>query len=227
MVPCTCDAAGLDRQQRVGDRAAGVVVRVDPERAPTSGASRARCARRPAAASRRSCRTARRRPRRLPPRRGTPRARTRGSPRSRRRSAPRRRRRCGRPPSGTRRSPTPSRGSRPAWRRAPRSRAGPTPCPRCRRRRSRSRAARPGRDRRPRLVSLRRVEPNAETTAVLRSRPRTRSKNSMSFGLLPGNPPSTKCTPRSSRRRRCAACPRRRGTCPRAGCRRAASCRRG
>jgi hypothetical protein len=46
----------------------------------------------------------------------------------------------------------------------------------------------------------RQVEPNAAMTAVRHGTSRARSKNSASFGLDPGQPPSMNANPNSSRR---------------------------
>ena len=193
--------ARLDRGQRVGDRAGGVVVAVDAEPG-TAGGEHAADRRRRAgsAACRRWCRTARRPRRRPRPRRAPPRARTRARRRSRRRSA----RRRGRPAGPRRRDGRRCRGSSPGSRRrwcAARARHGadrssrPGTPPR-----SRPRAGRPPAGRRRRSRPARRVDPNAASVAVRSaSSVLARAKNSASLGLDPGQPPSMKPTPRSSR----------------------------
>ena len=196
--------ARVDGGQRVGHRAAGVVVAVDAQPADRSPRARRARRRRPRrAATRRWCRTGRRRRRRPRRRRAAPPRRTPGCCGSRRRSA----RRRGRPAA-----PRPRRCvDRVAHHREvllerraqseldvpvvalghqrhdgrPESRRAAT--------RGSSAACAPGR----------RVAPNAASCACSQFQlGPARGKNSVSLGLAPGQPPSMNPTPSSSR---CAA----------------------
>ena len=195
-------APGLDRGERVGDRAAGVVVRVDAEdrrRARRLPGSRARSPRPRWGPCRRWCRTGRPPRRRPRTRRARRRASTPGRTGSRRRSA-RRRPRPGAPRApGTRRCPRSSRGSRRRWSAARARRAAGRAWRRARRPAPRSRPARAPAGRRPRACPALRVLPNAASSALRKSSSlAARLKNSVSLGTAPGQPPSMKPTPSSS-----------------------------
>ena len=193
--------ARLDGDQGVRDAAAGVVVAVDAECAPRSRTRpRGRCRRARSASCRRWCRTAR--SRRRPPRRrrGRTRARTRGWPCSRRRSARRRGRPAGPLPvrwrtvsaiiarfsSSVVRSASSTCRS---WLLATRVTTGA---------RDSRRAATCGSS--AAATPALRVEPNAASVACRRSSSVcARRKNSVSFGIAPGQPPSMNPTPSRSR----------------------------
>ena len=184
--------AGVDRDERVRDRAPGVVVHVDAERhARLRLARRRRRARRRTAACRRSCRRARGARRRLPRPRRAPPSRTSRRTGSRRRSARRRRTPAGPAPrrnaTDSRTIATPSSRSVRSASVTCRSHALPTRQTTSVPASSRSRSACDSSARSP----ARRVMPNAVSVLVFSVSFVASWKNSVSRGFAPGHPPST------------------------------------